>query len=493
MNKRQAELKRLFFAAAGRMLVMSICRTRLGPAELLVVMTLGLRKPISRMDKPKAQVGSHSQAVAEWMIAAEQGPRMAMPVLIKSLSDIHKEPTKAGKAWVLRASPRETGATGSKAASSARSISGDTGNLEIKRSLQHRGTSFDQQYSSQLERFLATLVRADDRLFGADVGCRIRVIDCRLGWEGNLGEAAIAAEVYGRLSVILMQTDPWEIRLKQLEEFVERHERLPSLSARDPFEASLGVWLKNQNQKQSKLQQQRLQRLCSASSSLIRNRALMWLKGGQKFRYVERCQELKEYLDQHRSLPKWNGGTPLEKRLAAWLADKRGHAKPEQLLHLQKLHPLVDIYVQSWQVAPLKIQKTKWIGSLRSLSDLVSRQQRLPRRRQGKLYKWMHLQLNRLSQKRLPHKFARQLLNAHPLIAQAASRAAAGAPQLSNRPDVTVWLAACFLAFLKAPSVSQLLVPTESGPVAVFQKNESWAVSPFALKILPAAFSSPKT
>ena len=38
---------------------------------------------------------------------------------------------------------------------------------------------FDQQFSSQLERFLATLMMADHRLVSAAAGHRIQVADCK--------------------------------------------------------------------------------------------------------------------------------------------------------------------------------------------------------------------------------------------------------------------------------------------------------------------------
>ena len=364
-------------------------------------------------------------------------------------TNIKKEPPKARKAWVLQGSSHERSATSPKAASSAQSISGDSANLEVKGSFQHRGSSFDQQYSSQLERFLATLVRADYRLFGADVSHRIQFIDCGLGREGELGYDAIIAEVRGRLSLILMRIDPWEIRFKHLEEFVEHNERLPSRRAKDPFEISLATWLNNHNSRKQEgaLHQQRLQRLLNASSPLIRDRSLGWLKGGRKFMFLEKCQKLKEHLDQHQALPKWQC---VEKQLAKFLNNLRQNANQEQLLHLQGLHPLLDNLVQSWQAAPsIRIAKTKWAANFRSLSEFVCRQQRLPRHSENlgerKQYRWLHLQLSRLSHRKLPHKFEGQLLDGHPLIAQAASKAVARAPQLANHLDVAAWLAAHFL------------------------------------------------
>ena len=382
------------------------------------------------------------------------------PFLDTVHTDTSKKATKVRKAWVLQASPPETSATGSRAASSARTTRCDRDNVEIKRSFQHRGSSFAQQYSSQLERFMATLVRADYRLFGADVSHRIQVINCGLGREGELGEDAIRGEVYSRLSMILMGTDSWEIRFQELEKFVEQNGQLPSRRAGDRLERSLGTWLNNHNTKKQKpLHQQRLQRLRNSSSSLIRNRVLGWLKGGRKFRYSQRCQELIEYLDQHQALPK-PARTRLEKQLVRWLANQR-FAEPEQQLHLQNLHPLLENEVKSWHTAPIKIKEEKWAANFRSLSEFVSQKQRLPRSCENlserSSYNWLHKQLRSLSQKKLPQIFVRQLLDGHPLIAEAA---VARAPQLSNPLDVSVWLARSF-RFLTTPGL--LTTPTPFG------------------------------
>lgn len=382
-------------------------------------------------------------------------------------TDINKESPKAGEALVLQGNSQETSATGLKAASSAPSSCGNRANLDIKRSFQHRGSSFDQQYSSQLERFMATLRRADDRLFGADVSHRIQVIDCRLGREGELGEDAIRGEVYSRLSMILKGTDPWEIRFQELEEFVAQNGRRPSRRARDPFERSLAAWFFNHGTRKQGAHQQRLQRLCSASSPLIRDQGLGWFKGGDKARFLERCQKLKEYLDQHQSLPKWNGSR-VEKQLARFLTNKRQNGIQEQLLYLQKLHPLLDKLVQSWQVTPVKTSNRKWAAKFRSLSEFVCQQQRLPRCCQNpgetRLYYWLYKQLrslSQLSQGKLTHELAKQLLHGHPLIAEAASKAVARAAQLANHLDVTAWLAAHFLTMLRLP---QLLLPHRVNP-----------------------------
>ena len=44
-----------------------------------------------------------------------------------------------------------------------------------------------QEYQSQLDRFLAKLMQADERLLGSSAGHRIQVVDCRIGVAGKVG------------------------------------------------------------------------------------------------------------------------------------------------------------------------------------------------------------------------------------------------------------------------------------------------------------------
>ena len=87
---------------------------------------------------------------------------------------------------------------------------------------------FDQQYGSQVERFLATLMLADHRLVSAAVGHRIVVADCTLETVGGSMMEGLMAEIYSRLSAILSREDRWEVRLRSLEAFVNTHGKLPS-------------------------------------------------------------------------------------------------------------------------------------------------------------------------------------------------------------------------------------------------------------------------
>ena len=160
-------------------------------------------------------------------------------------------------------------------------------------SLQGVGSSA-QEYQSQLERFLAKLMQADERLIGSRAGHRIQVIDCRIGVAGEVGMDAVTNSVSRRLSALLMQTDPWQVRFESLEEFVREHQRLPMQKSSSTFEASLANWWAHQSQVKSRLSTQRLQRLQSSSVALIRQRVEKWLAGGREAIFRQRCQDLAE-------------------------------------------------------------------------------------------------------------------------------------------------------------------------------------------------------
>ena len=99
-----------------------------------------------------------------------------------------------------------------------------------------------QEYQSQLDRFLIKLIQADERLIGSSAGHRIQVVDCRIGVAGEVRMDAATNGIYRRLSALLMQTDPWQVRLETLEEFVRTYQRLPRQRAKDSFEPRLGNW-----------------------------------------------------------------------------------------------------------------------------------------------------------------------------------------------------------------------------------------------------------
>ena len=147
----------------------------------------------------------------------------------------------------------------------------------------------DQQFSSQLERFLATLMLADHRLVGAAAGRRIQVADCTLADAGAGMMEGWTAEIYSRLYLMLSQEEPWETRLRELEMFASRNGRLPFCKSDSHYEGTLGRWLDSQCTafRRQRLPLHRFQKLMSASSSLIRRRAEGWQTGDPDGRFRE--------------------------------------------------------------------------------------------------------------------------------------------------------------------------------------------------------------
>ena len=165
---------------------------------------------------------------------------------------------------------------------------------------------FDQQFGSQLERFLATLMIADHRLVGAAAGHRIQVADCTLEDAGASITEGRATEIYSWLSAVLSREDHWEASLKEVEMFANRNGRLPVYKCDSHYESTLGTWLHNQCKafRCQRLPLHRLQQLLSASSRLIRRRAEGWQTGDPDGRFSERCQEVRAYVQLYQRLPK---------------------------------------------------------------------------------------------------------------------------------------------------------------------------------------------
>ncbi|CAE7249271.1 irc3 [Symbiodinium microadriaticum] len=102
----------------------------------------------------------------------------------------------------------------------------------------------DRSGFSQLERFLSVLGRADSRLavpHSRMLGSRIWLVNC--GSSAGFDTASVQSWLR-LLAPILANPDPFEARVLQLEDFVEKHGRLP-FPGRPPPEKQLSVWLKN--------------------------------------------------------------------------------------------------------------------------------------------------------------------------------------------------------------------------------------------------------
>ena len=299
-------------------------------------------------------------------------------------------------------------------------------------SLEGVGSS-SQEYQSQLERFLAKLMQADERLIGSSAGHRIQVVDCRIGVGGEVGMDAATNDIYRRLTAFLMQTDPWEVRLESLEEFVRLYQRLPSKLSKDGFEASLGYWWSNQCNflKLGRLPAHRLQTLQSASVALIQQRVRKWLAVSSGAIFNQRCQDLQRHMQKHSQLPSHRSPDPETRKLGSWLRDLRSTAprsRVKEIKALKAVHPLVKKMFQ-WDRHPLKIKKLPWYKRLEELSTFVYQHGRLPRTHttstfERREYHWLWLQLSRIWTGILPETFVAALQDAHPFISEAVGIAA---------------------------------------------------------------------
>ena len=287
----------------------------------------------------------------------------------------------------------------------------------------------NQEHDNQLERFLAALVQADERLIAGPARHRIQFLDCSLRLDGELGLAAVMEESYSRLEEILSQVDLWESSLGKVEAFAEEHGRIPRRHSNDLFESKLGTWLSNQGSRMKRqfLSSQKVQRLLNSSSSLISDRVEMWMAGGQKGLFQLKCQKLKEFIEMHHRLPQVRRGqteSP-EGKLASWLAVLRYHgacAKPLRRKMLKELHPLMEKLVKKWMKNPPEIDKAKWEDRLRQLESFVKFHRRIPKLKEGGLHSWFHRQRRFHADGLLPLELELQLLCSHPVIVEAVKK-----------------------------------------------------------------------
>ena len=286
-----------------------------------------------------------------------------------------------------------------------------------------------QEYQSQLDRFLAKLMQADERLIGSSAGHRIQVVDCRIGVAGEVGMDATTNAIYGRLSALLMCTDPWQVRFESLEEFVRLYRRLPLRRAKDSFEASLSNFLSKQRSDfiSGRLAAHRLQRLQSTSVALIQQRVVKWLAGSRGDFFGQRCQDLQRHIQVHHQLPSRSSRDPEARKLCYWLWNLRASSPGlgvKEISALKAVHPLVKQLFQ-WDTYPLKIRETRWCRKLEELSTFVYQHGRLPAQSktsksvERRLYRWLWNQRSRIWTGNLPEKLDAALRDAHPLISEA--------------------------------------------------------------------------
>ena len=304
-------------------------------------------------------------------------------------------------------------------------------NRRVKlRSLEGVGSA--QEYQSQLDRFLAKLMQADERLIGSNAGHRIQVVDCRLGVIGAVGMDAATNAIYGRLTALLMQTDPWQVRFERYEEFVREHQRHPNKGSTDSLEATLGNWWSDQHRRlrSGRLPSHRLKRLQSTSVALIQRRVGKWLVGSIEAIFKQKCQDLRRHMQKHNHLPSPSSLDPGIRKLGKWLWKLRNslpRSRVKNINALKAVHPLVEQLFQ-WDMQPLDIKETVWFRKLEELSTFVSQHGRLPAtykrsRSENRLYDWLWRQRSRIWTGNLPEKFVAALQDAHPLLSEAVAMA----------------------------------------------------------------------
>ena len=299
-----------------------------------------------------------------------------------------------------------------------------------------------QEYQSQLDRFLTKLMQADERLIGSSAGHRIQVVDCRIGVAEKVGMDSATNAIYGRLTALLKQTDPWEVRFESLEEFVREHQRFPNKMCMDSsLEVSLSNWWSNQIMKVKfgRLPAHRLQSLQSSSVALIQRRVGKWLAGGPEAIFKQKCQDLRKHMKKHNQLPSRSSPDPETRKLGEWLWSKRrggARSRLKEINVLKALHPLVEQLFQ-WDMQPLNIIETLWSRNLEELSTFVSQHGRLPRtyktsRSESRLYDWLWRQRSRIWTGNLPEKLVAALQDAHPLISEAVAMAESDSLNILN-------------------------------------------------------------
>ena len=249
--------------------------------------------------------------------------------------------------------------------------------------------------------------------------------------------------IYGRLTTLLMQTDPWEVRFESLEEFMREHQRLPKRGSTGSFEATLGNWWSNQRRllNLGRLQAHRLQRMQSTSVALVQQRVGKWL-GGPEAIFKQRRQDLRRHMQKHNQLPSRSSPDPEICKLGKWLRDLRSAApqsRVKQINTLKAVHPLVQQWFQS-DTYP-KIKEMLWSRRLEELSTFVRQHVRLPRnsKSETRLYKWLHLQKSRIWTGTLPAKFVTALQDAHPLLSEAVAIAESNSRNMRNDKEKVKW------------------------------------------------------
>ena len=290
----------------------------------------------------------------------------------------------------------------------------------------------DPQYQTQLERFLAKLVRADHRLIGTTAGHRIQVVDCTCFEQGTLQLDAVLEATYSQLTAILWQKDQWQSHLERVEEFAQEYDRLPHVRS-DGAEGFLGTWLQNQGQRlrSGRMRSSRVQRMLVTSSNLVQQRVDKWLRKDIHTKaFARKCKDLRKFIEAHKRFPKTcskqnvSAEIRQEHIIAKWLCNIRSTGrslKPHEKNMLLDADPLIRDMWRNWEAQQLQVKQRPWQKQFKRLTLFVREHRRLPqsnRFAESNLYTWLQIQRARLLKGFLPEHLVKKLQTAHPLIAQ---------------------------------------------------------------------------
>jgi hypothetical protein len=146
----------------------------------------------------------------------------------------------------------------------------------------------------------------------------------------NASSRKISTEIHRTELVILAGSAPpptrygdWVLRLHDLERFAAAHDdRLPSRSAHDSGEASLGEWVHHQGQRQHTMCAYAYARLESVPG---------WTWSRRDDEWADRFADLATFTKEHPDPPSRAATDPDEQSLARWVQRKRDAARAGKL------------------------------------------------------------------------------------------------------------------------------------------------------------------
>ncbi|CAJ1331644.1 unnamed protein product [Effrenium voratum] len=258
--------------------------------------------------------------------------------------------------------------------------------------VQMPGMRRGKNFGSELQRFIAALAQADDRLLG--LRSRVHIIICVSAEHVSMRE--VTRKIHAELASVLCSRDSWYARFRDLEHFVSKHGKLPSKRFTNPLEErSLSSWLCKQanHVRANRMLPHRLHRLLNASSPLVRRRVEVWVNPDKTFQ--QKCEELQAYILANGSLPPFSSCSKRH-ALASWLYTKacRASLPAKRRRMLEETHPLVKAKMRACAKKPLQINPNIWQRRCRELLEFIKQEGRLPTQfgHESGVYQWLQLQ-----------------------------------------------------------------------------------------------------